>query len=616
MAKKLEAWQIVVIFFIAVSFLVGGFFILRHYGVAPLSLVPFTIDEVQVLDEGTQIRIFGRVGGGEELDIVFGEGNQAFLNKLRAEGYDATDSVRLSAEFTEHSKEFRFATTGTTPIYRVNSAPSGGYRVYFGVFRSAGDDVSDCINHGYTNTIARTVRDVVLTSYYVDCWEDTIYGETSDFTGGETKNFEVLFTLGGVTKKLTQDSRHINFGDGNEISFDGTLGEINDITAPNYDVYHKESLWQLVDDGVADSLGSSLDQFAACAASWYYKDDMLNNCWDVYQERLVSRLASRNNDYLDTESIAGSLSFITGTMEVELTSPSFVPTFTIDLNAESVGIVKLSGKPDIVQCIPNIVFESAGSKQATARVKNVGSQEGSFDFAIDCDNSYMDGQANSMDFSSGQTKTVYVQLSGGNPGEDTNEARCEFIVTDSNNEDNTDSCFFNFDVEYDPATGDCVAGETMCSPDGKTLFTCEDGKFQPHLCPQTPEQQVCAFVGNTHQCVVDPNPPNGDCEWWDLGCWFKKLIDWFKKSFDFLTIIYWAIVIIVPLILIFVVENFLQGIRGLSDKTAVRWIISLAISIAAGIFLGMFVGGTVFWILLILSIAFLFLSGWLRRLLP
>ena len=63
---------------------------------------------------------------------------------------------------------------------------------------------------------------------------------------------------------------------------------------------------------------------------------------------------------------------------------------------------------------------------------------------------------------------------------------------------------------YAVVTGECVNGDTRCSPDARTLFNCVDTQWQPSICS---EETLCAFVGGIHQCVVvDEVPDSAFCE--------------------------------------------------------------------------------------------------------
>lgn len=471
---------------IAVFVVIGG--ALLFFGTQQ-TFAAFSISDVQIEGDGDRILIFARVGGGQEFAITFGPSS---LNGfIQNDGFQATDSVRLSAEYVESSKDFRFFTS-TSNINTVKNIERLGDITIFTTNRLAA-----CQESWPTTT--NVVDEGVFARF--GCYGTRNIGDINSFTGGESGGFAVRFTLDGETATVTEDVRSVTMAGGRAIiNWQGNLLEVNNIGAPNAQVFRTPGAFVLVNENALSNINDGFQNYQSCTGTSIIPLSQLNSCRGVYSSVVSNNLRDIGGDYIDIEANAVDFSFSQGVFMVDLSQPVFVPTFTIELDADLVKLVKLAGEPRINSCLSNQDFDVAGSKSASAVVSNVGDDEGFFDFRVECSNPDMTGSAPSLDIPAGASRTVNIQLAGGNTGQDINEASCSLTVTDRGS-GSFDSCGFEFDVQPGKF-GECVAGQRMCGADGFTLFTCVGDSFQPTSC-----QNGCQDFGGAPQCLPGPDEP-------------------------------------------------------------------------------------------------------------
>lgn len=593
MAIKLKKKNVPILIVVSVLILLALF----GSGLRLFSFSTLSISDVQVKDQGTKIIIYAHPTGGDELNFQFTPSELApYLEKL---GYKTTKTSTLKVKFISGEKKFNFYTSDANTIKLINSQYSG---YYFGFSGS----ISKCINEGYSNTV-KVIPNNIPTRY--DCYEYYNNGNINSFAGGSGTGFKINFDIDGEGKDLTDSSQSITMASGKaKISWQGNLLSINEVNAPQSQVFHVSSSWYLVDNQAYTNTENAFQTFKSCGGEVVSKDKF-SSCLSSYNQAINQNIKSINQNYIDANANVKSVDFENGAMRIIFENPSLsvIPTFTIELDASKVGLelVKLKGKPDIVSCISDQVFDTSKSIAASAQIKNIGDSEGTFDFSITCNNDQMSGSGSAVDFDAGQTKSVAFQLAGGNSGTDTNEATCKLTVTDRNG-GGSDSCSFGFDVEYDPDIGQCVGTETKCSPDGKTLFTCSNGNFLPEVCGTG---KICTVSGVDAICIDDPNSDDngggsGECEWWNIACKIKSILSQITSGiFDALLIVKWTLVAIGGFVSFFVSRDLASGLKSLRNNKIALNIIGLITSIGVILFLFSFIGSLIFWIILVAIVA-------------
>lgn len=465
----------------------------------PLSVGVLSMSNIQVKDNGAKILVTVTPQGPDDLEIYFTP--EELNNALESQGYRATQASILKVKYVESSKKFYFTDNDQSSIKAIKVTDTGNY---WGLGTSKSAIVSYCINKGYPNTVSAYYTDTGLQISNVNCVEYFNNGYVNAFnTGLGTDGFKVEFNLNGEVAYITGDEQFVSMANGKAlISWQGSLLGINNIGAPNYDVYHIENQWYLVDKNAYASVSSAFSNFISCMDSTNWLGTRpnvndFNSCKNNYMNIYNANIQSKNAEYISQVSNAESISFSQGIMFVNLKQPTFKPVFTIELDATKVGLIRLAGEPQITNCITNQYFTSAGTKSTSATIQNMGSNEGYFDFKITCDNEEMSGHADSLNFNAGETKTVNFQIYGGNTGTSTNSGRCEIKVTDRASQ-KSDSCFYDMDVAYKSGISECVGTETRCSGDLKSVYNCVNNKWVRSECIG---DLSCGYRENIAQCL-------------------------------------------------------------------------------------------------------------------
>lgn len=463
---------------IVILILVGvGLFIffIPKMGILQQTMFTMSISDVEVKDDGGKILIYATQGGGQQLELTI---SPTKINQfIDDDGYRIKNTMILSAKFVGSDMKFNFYTDNEHIDY-VKLLKETRISNYLGSCKD------ECIQQGYDNTVA-----IYDPSFDNDCYciETFDNGYVTYFTGGESGGFEIEFDLDGDKQILKDDSQYIELKGGlAKIRWVGNLLGINSVGTPNSHVYHVNNNWYLVSEQAYSNVENGLQDFIKCMDDYGIanSEDEYKVCRDKYYNIVNSNIKSIDSQYVNTESNVESVSFTNGTMTANLVQPTFKPTYTIELDknlVDLVKIIKVSGVPDIIECIGDQEYNEAGSKSVSAKIQNAGHNEAYFDFVIECDNEYMNGHADGLDFGPGETKTVNFQLAGGNPDENTNEGTCTLSVIDSNSRESSE-CNFNFDVKYKSGVSDCIGDETTCSPDKKTLFRCINDKWKLKVC--------------------------------------------------------------------------------------------------------------------------------------
>lgn len=494
----MKTLNVLVLAIVLIVVTLGG--ILQFSGVVNfLSITPLSISNVEINDAGSRILVYARQGGGNELSIDF---TPSRLNSfLESKGYKATTSSRLTAKFIENNIRIPFSTYESeyNTVKLLKSPQSLGFELQC--------SISTCKNKGYINTVA-SFGEGILTSFKCYCVEDYNNGYTLSFNSGfSSRAFKVEWNLDGQTKIMDSDSGYINFGSDAIIRWEGSLLGSNTIGVPNYDVFHIGSSWNLIDKNADSRISSAYSTYKNCVGQSQLTRSQYDSCQASYYNVVNNQLDSKNSNYKNEVPNVAGISFDYGLMNVDLKTPTFVPTYTIDLNANKVGIVRLIGKPNIVECPSDQLFSEAGSKNINFRIKNDGTTDAGFRAYTQCGN-LISTNSQEFDIGSGETRSINLLLSGGNLGTTTNKGSCTLFVKDSNS-NSQDSCSFNVEVEYKSGVSECVGSESTCSPDGKSIYRCEDGFFKQYNCnPGT----VCSYSGGNAVCIIGSLPPLPDDE--------------------------------------------------------------------------------------------------------
>jgi len=451
-----------------------------------------SISNVDVENGGSKVLVTASTGGGQALSITFSP--NVINSYIQSEGYQATKTSTLTAEYLSQQLKYNFVPDSNSRIMLVKDSGSVTTLPFI-------NSLTTCKNK-YPNSIAA----VITSAFTAHCWETYANGEIEYFIGGQQNAYTIRFNLDGQTADLTQSSSSITLP-GAVINFGGNLLENNIVNKPDGRIFHVDTSWYLLAPDAYSNVNTAYNTFLQTLVSDAVGGALTQTQFDtakaIYYEKVNNNIDPRDDLYISSNSNIQSVSFSEGVMSVNLKQPVFKPTFTILLDATKVGIIQLTGVPKINSCINSQMFEQAGSKSVSASISNIGTQEGTFDFSVTCDNPQMSGSANSLDFSAGSTKTVNFQLNGGNTGTSTNTGTCTLKVTDKSSQKSV-SCSFGVSVKYYSAITECIPGTTQCSGDGKSAMTCnDDGNWETTQCVNN-----CGPLSSGFGCLIVPCTEN------------------------------------------------------------------------------------------------------------
>ena len=247
--------------------------------------------------------------------------------------------------------------------------------------------------------------------------------------------------------------------------------------------------------------GGILDLLTTITSNQKAKD-----CIDTYNNNLQHALLDKTDAYLQINNV-GSAEMTNDGLVVGLDIATVFPTFIIDLDASKVGIVELSGKPQISTCVLGKTIKSGDTYSTSVSVTNVGNQDGSFYGQLSCTGSSgMSGTVSEQTVRAGQTSNLPVQLSGTNTASGTQTNDCTITIIDRKSQD-SDSCNFDVGVEYQPNIV-CEAGKVTCfSSTYLKICNSEGTDFDTDEC-----ESGCELLSDgTGQCKGGECSSDADC---------------------------------------------------------------------------------------------------------
>jgi len=611
-----------ILLFILVICSIAGFFYLEDKKISGISSLAvsldsdlgecsggwtsFSIDDVSVNSDG-RIRVYGVAKGSECMKISL---DKEDLNEyLEDEGLEATEDIYGSIKLVDYTKVFPITKTGNT-FSKVSSSSIGGVLTYC--------SLSACKEEYSTSFY------FYRTSIFGDC--KCLYKETNGIEGSFSSaksygEFEAQFKLDGATATITEDEQSVRIGN-NYIEWTGNLMNLNEVSVPQYDARLISSVWSLVEDGARNDIENEINTLKNCitqreSSSNVISETNFNYCLNEFQSSSTSSIVDKLDKYLeDNSDLIYDASTDSNALYVSLKATPF-PTFILDLDAKSVGIIALSGEPEITSCIEDQELNSGENKQVTFSVKNNGNADNvQFYGSIECDEGVA-GYVSEFYIDAGETKTITSELIPSNPNQGTLYSNCELKISDLKSGD-SDSCNFDVDVAYESGIT-CTALKRYCDDSNENLMRCSsDGKNLvleqecDYGCKYTSSGAICSneTVVETEYCA--------DCEAYAKGLIFGWLSDSQNCKSKTFQNTYFCIFAILKLfaVPIFLILSLAFGIPFFTKllgkrNTALIWIISLisAFIIALLTYYIFYVGVTIIIIYLILRLAINFIPG-------
>lgn len=582
---------------IGVILVVGLIFILSATGNLKLfASVPYDLDQyvgncvggwttlstsdVSIVGEGDRIRVFGVAKGSECLAIRLTE--SGLDSKLNAQGYDATQDVIGNIRLLKYSKTFPVDRIGEYKGNLNNKVITGTLLKYA--------TIQNCVNAGYPTTIYAYKPIGGITN--IRCVIPGQQGIAGDFSAARSYgNFDILFELGGYSAHLTREQQSVSVGN-HRITWEGSLLNLDQIYPPQYDARLIESKWDLVSDGALNSIEIQINSFIYCMKnkpSGATPDSHFDYCDGIFDSRTSILLQSRTSEYLSRVStLVYDVSTDNNALYVSLKAAPY-PAFILDLDAEAVGIVRLEGKPEITNCIPDQELDSGKNKVVSFSVFNDANVDNvEFSASIQCNEGVL-GFIPNFYMGKYQEKTINAELIPSNPDPDTLFTSCKLEVRDISS-GNTDSCWFDAEVEYEAGII-CTPGTLSCSEDFSSIMKCtSDGKGKTIIeeceiiCIQDDEGVRC---GDKDDEICPPivilkaTPPliKNDITIPDFIChiklFFKNL---FAGVLSFFTILKWILVVVAFIFSLLFGRDLFDSFKVTREKKWLAWLFSFIIA--------------------------------------
>jgi len=577
------------------------------YGYTSLS-----ISNVDIIDDGQRIRIYGVANGAEQVNINF---NPSEINPyIENEGYKVTESVVGTIIMSNPTRDFYLSKDETKIFYKL-------HYISLSILRS-------CENNKPVGTV--TIGRIALFT----CLYYSSQGTYSPFTGVIIDNTPVNVNIGGATGILSPSSGQnvLTLSDGKtKIEWTGNLVNYAGLSTPyQYSgLFSGSEFIKLIDSGAYSSQQIYLNSFTDCIGSsrtslsqlglisliisLFKSDTAVRGCADNFNNGLTTSLVDKQSKYITDTNIDGA-TFTSNALRVDLRTATVFPTFIITLDAYKVGIIELKGDTDIVACPSNKEINSGDTYSTSVSVKNIGSQDGSFYGQLSCvGSSDASGVVGEQYIKAGYIASLPVQVSGVNIQSGTQSNTCTITVIDRKSQ-KSDTCNFMLYVKYQeniictPNAVTCQDSNTLktCNSDG-TAFTTTNCEFGCIVLESGEAMCKGEINGVEEECppivILKAMPPviKNNITIPDFIChiklFFKNL---FAGVLSIFTILRWIAVFGVFIFTMLFSKNFLNQIKFVKKSKAgkvISWISAIIIGILMGVLIF-----KLFWIGLIIFV--------------
>lgn len=345
------------------------------------------------------------------------------LEEALPQGYAISGSGTISSRLTNYRLTYPLQTYGTFyKMQQVCGADCGTY------CSSDGCEfftllISNAENWCQGILSSDAVGGVVVKDRYQSnyrCLEIIPIGKYAELNEPKTR-FTDTFTIqsSGGTESIAiteldtvkQSSNMLIRYEGNLVTFESEPEPENEV-AGYFDTFYNE--WKLITDLSANERSEYLnpsyiqDTFADCKDGNVYGVSGWNDCMDYTNNKISSLLSTKyyTNSQLTGSQYGG---------EFVLTPPQGtlykIPTFTLTIDADFVGIYRPVGEPEILSLEAN-EFREGDSSYITAKVRNKAEVDASFSFAWDVSNNFNIQTLNDQQFNAGETRTLQFLVTG------------------------------------------------------------------------------------------------------------------------------------------------------------------------------------------------------------
>ena len=449
-------------------------------GMLPLSLsggsTYLNIQDASV-DGQNRVIVNAVVGTGAEKLKINWDANK-LSKELKYDGYKATNGVDGYISLDSQIKEFSI-TKKSEYFYEYRLKDIGTFK-----------GESDCVSYGksyfpdysyYSSRMSQISTRMCIFRRNV--------GRNSVFSGLFYDDTTVNVDIGGETGSIRpkSGSNSLTLSRGTLVQWTGNLNNYLQIYTPSaYSVLFSNSKFvKLINSDTYSQAENARSQYitsGSCATTNNYYT--LRDCISNYNTKVGTLLLSKTDEYMNSVP-ASTSSFDDSSFKVDLDVATVLPTFRIILDADKVGLERLSGMPSI-SCPSSQELKSGDSKFLTFGVTNIGDQAGSFLGKVSCSGVDANGVVFEKYVGKNNAEDMNMQLSGSNTEEGTKSGTCKLEVYDSNKPENSDSCSFGASVSYQgniacqpPSSVKCISENILrqCSSDGSnfTDVACQGG---------------------------------------------------------------------------------------------------------------------------------------------
>jgi len=432
-------------------------------------------------------------------------------NKLKSAGYsefDVTKSVIGNVELIKSQKIY-----GITDKQNMIRKLSDSGEISYSGFNTC--SVKTCGEKGYSTSVF-AIKNSKVPYYGCHCIYTNDLGTEGEFKSSEGYDWETKVDVGGLQTTLNRNNLNDVLGSKVYIQWAGNLQSNDNLGSINRAVFKPLSTnnWRILNKDFSQKIEDELTRTKDYVAQECYDLDVwspisIANAITNYCPLGITRVNQFNafadtqinannpeagrTSWISTEPMVENAVISSNKMTVDLSSPIVYPTFVFEIDAESVGIFRTSGQPEVT-CPSNIPTFVSG-REATSKISitNKGDYKSSFIYSISCNKgsqTLLPAAPLSVDGKSTREITATLGLT---VVEGTDTSFCTFEAKSSSDLSLKDSCTFSYSATHQ---SQCIEGAKTCESGNAELWTClEDGSYKKDQC-----KFGCEAFENTYRC--------------------------------------------------------------------------------------------------------------------
>lgn len=358
----------------------------------------------------------------------------------------------------------------------------------------------DCRDAGISNVVSS-----IATGFFGNdctCVNDDFKGVGGSFSSGSNLKWETDISINGDSIILDNSDRSGQIGDIAIVKWAGNLAGDVGFSRPNRDAYKpfSDNRFRMIDSGTDSLLSNTFTSLREPLISGGTPGsigggDAIDDA-RAYNSLFDTKTINGLNSWVNQESNVASASISSNTLTVNLNSPVVYPQFTLDIDADEVGIFISTGKPSVT-CPNNFDIISGETEDVQITLENIGEDSGSFSYGINCNKgSSVISPTPPQSISRGNSRIITATM-GLTVEEGIETSTCTFTATELNTFEQ-DSCGFSFTSTKQTQ---CIEGTSSCEIGNSELWTClSDGSFQKAQC-----DFGCEAFENTFRCKLQQN---------------------------------------------------------------------------------------------------------------